>query len=176
MTYRDLLENPAAALRTSLARLRAVRPSTWIKVSACVAVAALCAGELSLRGDGPQVVEKPARAAHARATEAEGPRPTQKASLAAAEAPKGGVDRYATAARKGDPRAVSRLVALTRAQNCATRSEAAEALADVRSPKATAALKSLAGGHFKDESASPGIFSCSSRRAAQKALQKHGNG
>jgi hypothetical protein len=61
---------------------------------------------------------------------------------------------------------------MTRAPKCEARSEAADALGSFRSRKATAALKRLSRARFKDESRSPGIFSCSSRRAARKALEE----
>ena len=72
------------------------------------------------------------------------------------------------------PSELDKLVAMTHADNCEQRSKAAEALAAVHSKKATAALKRLANSSFKDESASPGVFSCSSRRAAQRALDQQG--
>jgi HEAT repeat protein len=63
---------------------------------------------------------------------------------------------------------------MTHAGTCEERSRAAEALGSVHNRKAAAALKKLAGSSFKDESPSPGIFSCSSRRAAQRALEQQG--
>jgi hypothetical protein len=79
---------------------------------------------------------------------------------------------YAEAARKGDARGLKKLVAMTRARRCEARSEAADALGTFRSRKATAALKRLSRARFRDESRTPGMFSCSSRRAAQKALEE----
>jgi len=73
---------------------------------------------------------------------------------------------------KGDKRGLSKLVAMTHAPKCEARSEAADQLGTFRSKKATAALKKLARGRFKDESRTPGIFSCSSRRAAGEGPRK----
>jgi HEAT repeat protein len=85
---------------------------------------------------------------------------------------KSAAENYATAAKQGNARALNKLVAMTRAPKCEARSEAADALGTLRNKKARAALQKLAHGRFKDESRTPGIFSCSSRRAAEKALEK----
>jgi hypothetical protein len=89
---------------------------------------------------------------------------------------KSAAESYLVAAKKGDTRGLKKLVAMTHAPKCEARSEAADALGTMRSKKATAALKKLARSRFKDESRSPGIFSCSSRRAAQKALERQTRG
>jgi hypothetical protein len=89
---------------------------------------------------------------------------------------KAAAESYLVAAKKGDSRGLKKLVAMTHAPKCEARSEAADALGTMRSKKATAALKKLARSRFKDESRSPGIFSCSSRRAAQKALERQTRG
>ena len=81
---------------------------------------------------------------------------------------------YEKRATDSRPSELDKLVALTRADTCEQRSKAVEALAAVHSRKATAALKRVANSSFKDESASPGLFSCSSRRAAQRALEQQG--
>ncbi len=161
MTVRELVAESEIALQTALERLRAVRRETWLKIGACVAVAALFTVGLALRGD-PTVHKRVVRAAHARA-----------AILDAAHSARQPAAIDPAAARKGDPRALNRLVAMTRADTCGARTEAAKALAGVRNPKAVAALRKLARSSFQDESDSPGIFSCSSRRAARKALEAH---
>src|SRR5207237_9015472 len=71
-------------------------------------------------------------------------------------------ESYAAAARQGNKRALSKLVAMTHARKCEARSEAADALGTLRGKKAKTALKKLAHGRFKDEPKTPGIFSCSS--------------
>ena len=85
---------------------------------------------------------------------------------------KAAAENYAEAARQGNGRALNKLVAMTRAPKCEARSEAADALGTLHNKKARAALKKLSVSRFKDESRTPGIFSCSSRRAAEKALDK----
>ena len=72
--------------------------------------------------------------------------------------------------------ALTKLVAMTHAKKCEARSEAADALGTLRGKKAKLALKKLAHAKFKDEARNPGIFSCSSRRAAQKALERQARG
>src|SRR5205823_4853322 len=76
----------------------------------------------------------------------------------------------------GNLRALTKLLAMTHAKKCEARSEAADALGTLRGKKAKLALKKLAHAKFKDEARSPGIFSCSSRRAAQKALERQARG
>lgn len=154
MTFRTLLEKSEAFLRRSLLpvrrslqRLRALRPATRMKVALCVGAVAVFAVGLAVRGDAP--TPAPKRTAHARAA-----------------APDAG--------HKGESHGLAKLIAQTRAPSCAERTEAAKALAGNKSPKAVAALHKLASATFKDESASPGIFSCNSRRAAQKALGERG--
>ena len=85
-------------------------------------------------------------------------------------------ENYANAARQGNKRALTKLVAMTHAKKCEARSEAADALGTLRGKKAKLALKKLAHAKFKDEARNPGIFSCSSRRAAQKALERQARG
>jgi hypothetical protein len=147
-------------VQSSIQRVRSVRPKTWIKIGACLAVFGLCSAEIALRGDVEPVVH---RRAHARVVVDSphvAPHPAAVASVAAPPAK--------------PPASVEKLVAMTHAKTCAERTKAAEALAGVHNKKAVAALKKLAHSKFKDESASPGIFSCSSRRAAQKALEQQG--
>jgi len=152
MEFRALMEKTGAALKGPIGRVRAVRPKTWIKIGACVAVACLCSAEVALRGEVEPVAHK--RVAHARVV-VDAPRVTPRPAATSEEKP-----------------SVDRLVAMTHANTCAERSKAAEALAGVHNRKAVAALKKLAKSRFKDESASPGLFSCSSRRAAQRALEQ----
>ncbi|MCA1828936.1 MAG: hypothetical protein ABR567_13395 [Myxococcales bacterium] len=153
MTIRDLIKRCDAALQAPIARVRSVPPKTWIKIGACAAVAGLAIAEIALRGDVAPVVHK--RVAHARVV---------------SDAPRAAPAARPAAVVVEERPSVDRLVAMTHAKTCAERSKAAEALASVHNHKAVAALKKLAGSKFKDESASPGLFSCSSRRAAQRAL------
>ncbi len=140
-------------------RARAVRPATWVIMGgSAVMLLVVWTGWGLLRShDRPAVHRRAAHAVHA----ARAPGPDEGRPLAPAP--------------KDAAPSVSQLVAQTRAPTCAQRSEAAEKLAGTHNPMAIAALRRLAGSSFKDESASPGIFSCSSRRAAQKALQQSGS-
>ena len=82
---------------------------------------------------------------------------------------------YAEAAGGGEGRALRRLVRLTRAEKCAARESAANALGHLGRPGTRGALESLASGSFPDEgedSALGSLFGCSSRRAAREALEK----
>jgi len=158
MAFTALMQSSNVIWQRSFNRLRTVRPATWIKVGGCVALAVLCTAEIALRGDGPAPAH--ARVSHARSV-ADAPRVAHVATTSAV-------------VLQGEPRSVDRLVAMTHARTCAERSNAAEGLAGLHNRKAIAALKKLAGSTFKDESASPGIFSCNSRRAAQKALGQPG--
>ena len=181
MALHGLMDNSRYAARSTLARLRAVRPTSWLKVGACAAVLAVVAGALALRHESPHRERRPA-AAHARpaAVMSDAARPVSHGAPAPPVEGKGNfkgkAQTYATAARKGDARGLKKLIAMTRADKCEVRSEAADALATLPSKKATAALQKLSHARFKDESRSPGIFSCSSRRAAQKALENRGRG
>lgn len=160
----------------------ALSPDAKLKIGACVAALALLAGGLLLRGRRSPADRRPSIAASDRgaAPASELPRPSRAAKVSYAtgrtEESQGeyraAVQDYAAAARKGDARGLKKLVAMTRAPKCEARSEAADALGTFRSRKATAALKKLSRARFKDESRSPGLFSCSSRRAARKALEE----
>ena len=163
--------------------MRALLRPTKLKIGACAAAVAGFAGALALRGEARTMTHR--TVAHtSRPATADAPRPARAASKSSvAGSPeesrgeyKAVAQSYATAARKGDARGLNKLVAMTRAPKCEARSEAAEALGSVRNNKATAALTRLAASNFTDEPKLPGIFSCSSRRAAQKALEKHGRG
>ena len=154
-----------------------------MRIGACAAGMAVLAGALALRGEARARTHRPsARASSLAIGDVSLPaRAASKSYLAGNTEETHGeyktaAQSYATAARKGDVRGLHKLVAMTRAPQCEARSEAADALATFRSTKATAALARLAASSFKDEPKSPGIFSCSSRRAAQKALEKQGNG
>jgi hypothetical protein len=177
---RDLAADARERLASLRRSLRALPRPTKMKIGACAAAVTVFAGALALRGEARTT-------GHHRTgfmATADAPRPTRAASKSYVAGSteesqgeyKAAAQSYATAARKGDVRGIDKLVALTRAPQCEVRSEAADALASFRSTKATAALKKLAVSNFKDEPKSPGIFSCSSRRAAQKALEKQGRG
>jgi hypothetical protein len=163
-------------------RMRALSQGTKLKIGACVAVLAVLAGGLALRGGRAPTNHRPSIVASDRgaAPAAEVPRPARAARMSYASARteesqgeyKAAAQDYAEAARKGDARGLKKLVAMTRARRCEARSEAADALGTFRSRKATAALKRLSRARFRDESRTPGMFSCSSRRAAQKALEE----
>ena len=182
-----LMRDVTASARERLAdlrrRLHAMPRPMKMKIGAGVAGVALLAGVLALRGEARTMAHQPFAHPGASAT-ADAPR-TGRAAVKSYVAGstqeshgeyKAAAQSYATAARKGDARGLKKLVAMTRSPNCEERSEAADALGSFRSAKAIAALKKLAGSNFKDEPKSPGIFSCSSRRAAQKALEKQGHG
>jgi hypothetical protein len=183
-TARERLTAMQGGLQPVVAKLRALPKATKQKIAvAGVAIAVLGIG-LAMRGGSSAATENP----RVRSSEvlsipaAEAPRApsrSAKSSYAVGKAEerqgeyKAAAESYAIAARKGDARGLNKLVAMTHAPKCEARSEAADALASIRSKKAVAALKKLARSRFKDESRTPGIFSCSSRRAAQKALERH---
>ena len=168
--------------QTAIYRMRALPPATRTKVGICAATVALFVGGLALRGATPAPGHHavPAIREEARATLADVRPPSRVAQRSYAVAKveesqgsyKSAAENYAAAAKQGNPRALNKLVAMTRAPKCEARSEAADALGTLRNKKARVALQKLAHGRFKDESRTPGIFSCSSRRAAEKALEK----
>jgi hypothetical protein len=170
-------------LRSALGRLRALPTPMKMKIGACAAGVAVLAGALGLRGEARTMTHRLFARTNSPVT-AEAPlqaRAAIKSYVAGSTEESHGeykiaAQSYATASRQGDARGLNKLVAMTRAPKCEARSEAADALAGFRSAKATGALKKLAASNFKDEPKSPGIFSCSSRRAAQKALEKQGRG
>lgn len=164
--------------------LRALLRPTKMKIgAACAAAVAVLVVALALRGEARPMTHRTV-ARTSRPAIADAPRPARAASKSSVagspEESRGGyktvAQSYATAAQKGDARGLDKLVAMTRDPKCEARSEAADALGSVRNTKAVAALTRLAASDFKDEPKLPGIFSCSSRRAAQKALEKHGRG
>jgi hypothetical protein len=181
-------------LGPALGNLRALPKATKIKIGACIAAGALFIGGVALRGHAPaspdraidRAAERMAEPVPVRTSDL---RPTTRAekreaartfAVAKSEEKKGSyraaAESYAEAAKKGNKKALSKLVAMTHAKKCEVRSEAADALGSVKSKKARTALKKLAKGKFKDESRTPGIFSCSSKRAAEKALEKQTRG
>jgi hypothetical protein len=184
---RDRLTAIQGGVQPALGKVRALPAATKKKIVISGAAIGILALGLALRGESAaRSVEHPrVRTSDLRAVQAEAPRPAARAaerSYAVGKAEekqgefKSAAESYLTAARKGDARGLKKLVAMTHAPKCEARSEAADALGTLRSKKATAALRKLAKGHFKDESRTPGIFSCSSRRAAKKALEHQGRG
>jgi len=182
---RERLTAIQGGMQPALGRLRSLPASTKKKIAVCGAAIGLLVIGLAMRGERTAVVPRedraPVRAADLKSVQEEAPRPPTRSAqrnYAVAKADfkqgdyKAAAENYANAARKGDKRGLSKLVAMTHAPKCEARSEAADQLGTFRSKKATAALKKLARGRFKDESRTPGIFSCSSRRAAEKALEK----
>src|SRR5258708_24135684 len=183
---RERLGAMQRGLQSGLGRMRELPSATKMKIGVCVACVALLAGGLAIRGEAHSTNHLPSGRVSDLSTApgADIPRPTRAASKSYAAGKseethgdyKAAAQLYATAPRKGNARGFNKLVAMTRAPKCEARSEAADALGTLRSKKATAALKRLARAKFKDESRSPGIFSCNSRRAAQKALEQQGRG
>jgi hypothetical protein len=179
---RNSKETVQRHVQSATSRMRALPPATRTKIGICVATAALFIGGLALRGATPASGHRapPVIRSEARATLADVRPPSHVAqrnyAVAKVEESQGSyksaAENYATAARQGNARALNKLVAMTRAPKCDARSEAADALGTLRNKKARVALKKLAHSRFKDESRTPGIFSCSSRRAAEKALEK----
>ena len=177
---RDWLSGLRRPLRSAAGWLLALPQPVKLGMGAALAGAVLLAGALASRPEpGTTSHRSFARTASAVIADAVPRRAASKSAGSTEEShleAKGATRSYAVAAQKGDARALHKLVALTRASSCAARSEAADALGNVRGVKSTAALKRLAASSFKDESKSPGIFSCSSRRAALKALEKQEGG
>jgi hypothetical protein len=181
---RDRLTSIQGGVQPTIGKFRALPAATKKKIAVCGAAIAVLGIGLAMRGEKTPVAPKEdrpvVRANDFRAVQTESPRPTRVSersySVAKAEYKQGdyksAAENYAAAARKGDKRGLKKLVAMTHAPKCEARAEAADALGTLRSKKATVALKTLARARFKDESPTAGIFSCSSRRAAQKALEK----
>ena len=167
------------AARSMVARVRYWPRETKIKAGAAVLAVATMMLWLSLRADhehaGPLAVAK----SQIGAVHADVAIPTRTAlkSYGAGKTEerqgefKAAAESYAAAARKGDKRGFAKLVAMTHSRKCEARAEAADTLADFRGKKARAALKKLSRSRFKDDK-NAGIFSCNSRKAAQKALEK----
>lgn len=170
-------------MQEGLERVRGLSPTTKMIIGAGVIGVVALGGWHLLREETP-ASGHPTSAARASDTpikaEVPPPRAAQKSYAAGKSEESHGEYRaaaqaYAKAARKGDKRGMKKLIAMTRASSCEARSEAADALGTLHSKKATAALKKLARRNYKDESR--GLFSsCSSKTAAQKALQKQAHG
>jgi len=185
---RERLISIQGGVQPMMSRLRALPAATKKRIAICGAAVVVLGIGLAMRGERTQAAPKeerpPVRAADFRAVQAEAPRPSRvgERSYAVAKAEfrqgdyKSAAENYAEAVRKGDKRGLNKLVAMTHAPKCEARSEAADALGTLKSKKATAALKTLARARFKDESPTAGIFSCSSRRAAKKALERQRQG
>jgi hypothetical protein len=182
---RERLGAMQRGFQSGLGRMRELPQATKMKIGVGVACVVLVGGGLAIRGEAHSTNHLPSGRVSdlSSAPSAETPRPRAASkSYAAGKSEethgdyKAAAQSYAAAARKGNARGFNKLLAMTRASKCEARSEAADALGSLRSRKATAALKRLARGKFKDESRSPGIFSCNSRRAAQKALEQQGRG
>src|SRR5437763_1404717 len=179
---RERLASAQNGLGPALANLRALPKATKIKIGACAAAIVLFVGGLAVRGNAaaPVVDGPPVRTSDLRPAPAETRQAARNYAVAKAEQANGSyraaAENYANAARQGNKRALTKLVAMTHAKKCEARSEAADALGTLRGKKAKLALKKLAHAKFKDEARNPGIFSCSSRRAAQKALERQARG
>jgi hypothetical protein len=179
---RNTRETAQRHAQSTISTMRSLPRATRTKVGICAATAALFVGGLALRGKSPEENRRtaPAIRAEAHSTLADVRPPSREAQRTYAVAKveesqgsyKSAAENYAEAARHGNARALKKLVAMTRAPKCEARSEAADALGTLRSKQARVALTKLAHSRFKDESRTPGIFSCSSRRAAEKALEK----
>jgi hypothetical protein len=183
---RDRLTAIQGGGESALGKFKALPSATKKKIAIAGAAVAVLGLGLAMRGKTPvtprsEDFDRPqVRTSDLRPAQVDSPRPAraQAKPYAAGKAEekqgdfKSAAESYAAAARKGDARGMNKLVAMTRARKCEARSEAADALGNFRSKKAKAALKKLARSHFKDESKTPGIFSCSSRRSAQKALER----
>jgi len=184
---RDRLTAIQGGGESVVGKFKALPAATKKKIAIAGAAVAVLGLGLAMRGKTPvtprsEDFDRPqVRTSDLRPAQVDSPRPARVAQAkpyAAGKAEekqgdfKAAAESYATAARKGDARGMNKLVAMTRARKCEARSEAADALGNFRSKKAKAALKKLARSHFKDESKTPGIFSCSSRRSAQKALER----
>jgi general stress protein YciG len=145
-----------------------------LRIGAGVVALALVGGTLLLHGEARSMPHR-SLARVSVGSPAAVPRAAHVAARAAAQESHGDfksdAQRYADASRRGDSRSFQKLVAMTRSPQCDARSQAADALGGVRSGKSTAALRRLASANFADEPRSPGLFSCSSRRAARKALE-----
>ena len=179
---RERLTLAQNGLGPALANLRALPKATKIKIGACAAAIVLFVGGLALRGNSTApIADHPAvRTSDVRPAPSETRQAARNYAVAKAEESNGSyraaAESYANAARQGNKKAFKKLIAMTHAKKCEARSEAADALGTLHTKKAKAALKKLAHAKFKDEPRNPGIFSCSSRRAAQKALERQARG
>ena len=178
---REHLASVQNGMQPALANMRALPKATKIKIGASAAAIVLFVGGLALRGNTPTIIDSPpVRTSDVRPAPAETRQAARNYAVGKAEQKNGSyraaAESYANSARQGNKKALTKLVAMTHAKKCEARSEAADALGTLRSKKAKVALKKLARAKFKDEPRNPGIFSCSSRRAAQKALERQVRG
>jgi adenylate cyclase len=191
---RERLAVAQSGLQPAMANLRALPKATKIKIAAGIGAGVLLVGGMALRGNTPsapdravdraaeRMAERPAvRTSDLRATpKVEKREAARNYAVGKSEEKQGSyraaAESYAEAAKKGNKKALSKLVAMTHAKKCEVRSEAADALGTVKGKKARTALKKLAKTRFKDEARAPGIFSCSSKRAAEKALERQTRG
>jgi adenylate cyclase len=179
---RNTADNVRRQTQLTILKMQALPRATRTKVGICAAVVALFFGGLALRGKSPAPERRspPAIRAEERATLADvrPPSPAAQRSYAVGKVEesqgsyKAAAESYAIAARQGNARALNKLVAMSHSPKCEVRSEAADALGTLHNKKARTALRKLASARYKDEPSNPGIFSCSSRRAAEKALDK----
>ena len=163
-------------VKARLREMQALQPATKAKIILSLCAVAVLGGGVMLRDKSPSASARvemssvgatPQDTRIAARTYAAGRSEESQGSY------KDAAEKYADAARKGNAKALKKLVAMSRAKKCEVRTEAAEALATVHNKKARAALKKMKVARYKDEPKKPGIFSCSSRRAAAKALD-HG--
>jgi hypothetical protein len=190
---RERLAVAQNGLQPALGKLSALPKATKIKIGACIAAGVLFVGGLALRGGtssapdravdraAERMAERPAvRTSNLVSTKPEKREAARSYAAGKTEEKQGSyrnaAESYAEAAKKGNKKALSKLVAMTHAKKCEARSEAADALGTLKRKKARTALKKLAKARFKDESRTPGIFSCSSKRAAEKALERQTRG
>lgn len=168
-----------ALVKSRMQDIRALAPATKAKIALTLTAVGVLGAGLMFRDKS--VDAKPSLQASSLHPTSEQTRNAAR-TYAAAKAEesqgsyKAAAEAYAEAARKGNAKALKKLVAMSHAKKCEVRSEAADALATVHSKKARVALKKLKVARFKDEPKKPGLFSCSSRRAAQRALEKQTRG
>lgn len=169
-----------ALVKSRMQDMRALPPATKAKILLTLtAVGALGAG-LMFRDKSAAGARPSLQASSLHPTSEQARNSARTYAAAKAEESQGSykaaAEAYAEAARKGNAKALKKLVAMSHARKCEVRSEAADALATVHSKKARVALKKLQVARFRDEPKKPGLFSCSSRRAAQRALEKQSHG
>jgi hypothetical protein len=191
---RERLAVAQNGLQPALGRLSALPKATKIKIGACIAAGVLFVGGMALRGGSSssaperavdRAAERMAERSAVRTSNLVSTKPEKREAarsyaVGKTEEKQGSyrnaAESYAEAAKKGNKKALNKLVAMTHARKCEARSEAADALGTLKGKKARTALKKLAKARFKDESRTPGIFSCSSKRAAEKALERQTRG
>jgi hypothetical protein len=92
----------------------------------------------------------------------------------ALESPNKAVEHYRLATRAGNGEAGERLVELLKHEECRVRSNAAEALGELRLVSARGELEDLSKDGGPGEEPGVPLFGCNSRKAAQKALERLG--